>query len=415
MNFPVGQLESVEHLASVHCAFESSAHAEEAMPIKDVYKTMSSHITWSLTDRAAANYAAIRIVNEAFETTLVEVNCHLHPLDSIATKCKSTLKLMEITKSKLFGSGCRAEKVILALNKMRFKDSKGDPHGFRVFLDDQNLPQSLVVRYRGNRLHVLFKLAAVYITHYTHIKTYLTTRCLHNSELKTSLIKDYTDDPITKLQLRVLAIIGKILSGPWFKRFYRSQDEQVHHMDAFIAIKECYSCMEVLASKEKIHLEDITQDFFGDPIDVSDKVLWTLDGSSVDEFSMMLKAVLTAIMTVVQRQYKNYYSMEMTDELRSKLASARTHNMDSEEVMGMFSASQARAPRATLLFISSKIRSKKNKTVDFILSHPEPEIIVMTSIAAAAKLKRRAQVSASELKKELSRRIADKMQKKERH
>ena len=35
----------------------------------------------------------------------------------------------------------------------------------------------------------------------------------------------------------------------------------------------------------------------------------------------------------------------------TKLASANTHQMDSEEVMGMFSASQARAPCATLLII----------------------------------------------------------------
>ena len=197
---------SVEHLASVHCVFNEVS--EEVMPMKDVYKTMSTHITCSLTDRAAANHAAIRIINEKFGTTLVEVNCHLHPLDTIASKTKSTLQLLETSKSKLFGSGCRAEKVILAMNKMRFKDGKGDPHGFRVFLKDNDLPQSLIVRYRGNRLHVLFKLAATYITHYTDMKTYLTKRCLNNSELKTCLIKDYIDDPTTKLQLRVLAIVA---------------------------------------------------------------------------------------------------------------------------------------------------------------------------------------------------------------
>ena len=181
-------VKSVEHLASVHCVFNEIS--EEVTPMKDVYKTMSTHITCSLTNRAAANHAAIRIINEKFGTILVEVNCHLHPLDTIASKSKSTLKLLETSKSKLFSSGCRAEKVILAMNKMRLKDGKGDPHGFRVFLKDNELPQSLVVRYRGNRLHVLFKLAATYITHYTDMKTYLTTRCLNNSELKTCLIKE---------------------------------------------------------------------------------------------------------------------------------------------------------------------------------------------------------------------------------
>ena len=118
---------------------------------------------------------------------------------------------------------------------MRFKDDKGDPHGFRVFHRDYNLPQSLVIRYRGNRLYVLFKLAATYISHYEDVMTYLQTRCLHNSELKTSLIKDFAD-PETKLQLQVLALLGKMRTGPWMKLFYRSQEKQLHHMDAFDAI-----------------------------------------------------------------------------------------------------------------------------------------------------------------------------------
>ena len=101
-------VKSVEHLASVHYTFHDNS--EDTMAIKDIYKIMSSHITCSLTDRAAANHAAIRIVNEKFGTTLIEVNCHLHPLDSIANKCKSTLKSLETSKTHFFGSGCRAKR-----------------------------------------------------------------------------------------------------------------------------------------------------------------------------------------------------------------------------------------------------------------------------------------------------------------
>ena len=401
-------IQSVEHLAQTLCTFRV-----EEQSISAVNKTLQSHITCSMTDRAAANHAAIRIVNEAFKTTLLEVNCHLHPLDTIATKCRSTLKLLEhgIEKSKLFGHGCRAEKVILALNKMRFKDGKGDPHGFRAFLRDYKLPQSLVIRYRGNRLHVVFKLAATYICHYEDVMTYLKTRCLHNSELKTSLIEDFAD-PETKLQLQVLAVLGKMLTGPWMKLFYRSQEKQLHHMDAFDAVKSCYSRMEFQQSKKEIVLEEITTDFFGNAIDCTiDKKVW-LPAANINKFSVRFKAVLTATMSVIQRQYQRYYAMEVSEDVTSKLESARTHNMDSEEVMGMFSAGQSRAPRATLLFLSSKIRAKKNKTLPYLLSHPEAERRVMQSVPAAAKLRRQAQTSAAELQTELSRQIAGKMQKK---
>ena len=129
-------IKSVEHLAQTLCTFRV-----EEQSISAVNKTLQSHITCSMTDRAAANHAAIQIVDEAVKTTLLEVNCHMQLLDTTATECRSTLKSLEhgIEKSKLFGQGCRVE-VILAFNKMRFKDGKGDPHGFRVFLRDYNLP-----------------------------------------------------------------------------------------------------------------------------------------------------------------------------------------------------------------------------------------------------------------------------------
>ena len=59
--------------------------------------------------------------------------------------------------------------------------------------------------------------------------------------------------------------------------------------------------MEAIASKDIILLADITHDLFGDPISPIDKILWTLDGDSVDQFSNMLKAVIVSIMSVVQR------------------------------------------------------------------------------------------------------------------
>ena len=55
-------VKSVEHLASVHCVFNENL--EEAMQMKDVYKTTPTHITCS--DRAAANHAAIRISAPGF-------------------------------------------------------------------------------------------------------------------------------------------------------------------------------------------------------------------------------------------------------------------------------------------------------------------------------------------------------------
>ena len=105
--------------------------------------------------------------------------------------------------------------------------------------------------------------------------------------------------------------------------------------------------------------------------------------------------------------------MDVDDTIMEKLSSACTHNMDSEEVMGMFSANQVRAPHAPLLFTSSKIRAKKNKTLEFLSEHPDVEMTLRKAVPAAAKLRQRVCKSVADLQKEMSQCIMDKIQKRD--
>lgn len=60
---------------------ESGGTAEDyAQHIIDTVDNIAE--TYTLTERCAANHAA---VNGEWGKTLNELNCHLHPLDSIAT------------------------------------------------------------------------------------------------------------------------------------------------------------------------------------------------------------------------------------------------------------------------------------------------------------------------------------------
>ena len=72
----------------------------------------------------------------------------------------------------------------------------------------------------------------------------------------------------------------------------------------------------------------------------------------------MFGVCLKAITTVLERQYKRYFEMDPTTELGQETETARTHNMDAEEIMGMFSALKKRAPNATLAFLSAWVRAK---------------------------------------------------------
>ena len=60
-----------------------------------------------------------------------------------------------------FGRECCAVNFIIAMNKMRFKQGKDDPAGFKLFLRQNNIKSSIIVRYVGNRFHVMFHQAGV--------------------------------------------------------------------------------------------------------------------------------------------------------------------------------------------------------------------------------------------------------------
>ena len=55
----------------------------------------------------------------------------------------------------------------------------------------------------------------------------------------------------------------------------------------------------------------------------------------------MIVACLSSVVAVLQRQYQRYLGIEITDQLRRETQSARCHNIDAIEVMGMFSAANA--------------------------------------------------------------------------
>ena len=102
---------------------------------------------------------------------LIETNCHLHPLDSIATIVKNMMAKYQNPEH----VECLAATTIHKLSKLRFKDSKGDPKGFMMFLTNKKLPLSILPRYVGNRLNILFVTAEVLTVHRGSILEYLDT------------------------------------------------------------------------------------------------------------------------------------------------------------------------------------------------------------------------------------------------
>ena len=97
------------------------------------------HLKNTLSDRVAVNHCLVQQLKTAFEIELLELKCNIHPLDGIAKKCTNILKECDnhnnIT-SDTFGRDCCAVNFLIAMNKVRFKQGKGDPSGLSNFCDN---------------------------------------------------------------------------------------------------------------------------------------------------------------------------------------------------------------------------------------------------------------------------------------
>ena len=73
------------------------------------------------------------------------------------------------------------------MTKMRYKQGKGDPAGFKMFMRQENIKPSVIVQYVGNRFHVLFHLAGILYVLRDKLLLYLENVCHNVQKLWTSV------------------------------------------------------------------------------------------------------------------------------------------------------------------------------------------------------------------------------------
>ena len=375
---------SFDNLARVYSHFHEAEY-------QTVRKQIIANISNTLTDHVATNHAAIQLLDISWNKSLNEWNCHLHPLDSIG---------------KVWGRDCIAGNIVLAMNKLRFKNGKGDPRGFATFLYNEQLPRGIIPRYRGNRLHILFHICGIYVQYHSVLTNFLETGTLCGG-LRASLLADFVTETAL-VEIQVLGLIGKILTGPWMKTFYTSSVNQIDHIEGIYIVQNVIKALRCT-------------DFFANDVieqtGAQDKTLEKLREPPKNEpmFRTMMTACLQAAIVVLERQYIKYFEIGITEKLKAETKSARSHNIDAEEVMGMFSAVKNKSPNATLCFISCKMRALKNQTVDYIDSFDVETRgeMLKKAVLIGRQQRIKQKLNQKELMRELPRRMADKHQKRE--
>ena len=83
--------------------------------------------------------------------------------------------IISLCRGDLFGKDCIIANLVEQINKLRYKDGKGSPKGFKTFLADNNLQKGLIPRCRGNYLHVLFHVCVKYHQYYNLLLDFFST------------------------------------------------------------------------------------------------------------------------------------------------------------------------------------------------------------------------------------------------
>ena len=252
----------------------------------------------------------------------------------------------------------------------RYKDSKGDPRGFKLFLIKKNLPLGLIPRYRGNRLNIFFVICGVLFRHHSDFVELLKTGTACGG-LRTSLRKDFESSTLLN-QIHVAGLIGKIISGPWMRHFYRDAGHQVSYVQG---IEDVRKAISRLTSCSPLDLLTWKTDCFNDPLPPCDILNALQSHPPSPQFEKSMQDCLSAIVNLLNRQYKKQFESD-TDDLIQVTKSSRANNIHSEQVMGMLSASIHRAPAATVAYHSCKIRAQKNETLPFVGNCQDKEGVI---------------------------------------
>ena len=180
--------------------------------------------------------------------------------------------------------------------------------------------------------------------------------------LTSSLCKDLTDKAIVN-HLLILAMFGKLVSGPWMTLFYTEDAENlamVHYL------KACVTSLTQYTSNPGSFFTP-EEDAFGQPLDLeADPVLAAvLDTIDPVDNSMLdiVKSITAAALAVCQKQLKNYLEDKFTDAQRQQARSAPAHNMQAERILAIADSLTHRAPNARVDFMDTKIKARTNNSL----------------------------------------------------
>ena len=173
------------------------------------------------------------------------------------------------------------------------------------------------------------------------------------------------------IQLRVLGLIGKFITGPWMKILY-SYSECKANLEMVPVIKMCTMTLRDLIQKATFFLTAISN-VFGEKLSEEDETLLCLQAQlSSDEesqFNEVMSLAVRSTLEVLEHQLEPYLHGSLNNPSNDMLVrsqAAPVHNMLSEQTLGLVDYHVRHAPNANIGFIDGKVKCTKNPTLSWL-------------------------------------------------
>ena len=153
------------------------------------------------------------------------------------------------------------------------------------------------------------------------------------------------------------------------------------NLDSIPYVKICLQNLYLLKNSPQL-VFDMKNDVFGIPLDEdSDEALHSLRiaALSVSEkecLAEILLRLITGVVDVIEHQMKEYIEGSLANippAIAAQTLSAPAHNMFAEQTLGLADHLMRKAPNITIGFVDGKVKSKINKTLNWLSNKTENE------------------------------------------
>ncbi|KAK6183327.1 hypothetical protein SNE40_010829 [Patella caerulea] len=132
----------VQHISQALQDITNSYAEYKQMDKVQLHQTLINKLKSTLRDRVSVNHCVRVQLENDLDKELLELKCNVHPLDGLASEARKSLKALDKESDfhgSFFGRDASTVNVIYGVTKMRYKNGKGDPKGFKHFMKTENI------------------------------------------------------------------------------------------------------------------------------------------------------------------------------------------------------------------------------------------------------------------------------------